>query len=55
MKKFGKVKVKNMIPVKKRLRGHMPLEEIPDDCGYDKKFKFDIIFMEFLQFINSNF
>ena len=42
MKKFGKVKVKNMIPVKKRLRGHMPLEEIPDDCGYDKQFKFDI-------------
>ena len=42
MKKFGKVRVKNMIPNKKRLRGHMPLEEIPDNCGYDKKFKFDI-------------
>ena len=38
MKKFGRVKVKNMRPK----RGHMPLEEIPDDCGYDKKFKFDI-------------
>ena len=38
MKKFGKVKVKNMKP----MRGHMPLEEIPDDCGYNKKFKFDI-------------
>jgi len=38
MKKFGKVKVKNMKP----MRGHMPIEEIPDDCGYDKKFKYDI-------------
>ena len=37
-KSFGKVKVKNMKPK----RGHMPLEDIPDDCGYDKKFKFDI-------------
>ena len=36
--KFGRVKVKNMRPK----RGHMPLEEIPDSCGYEKKFKFDI-------------
>ena len=41
-KSFGRVKVKNMIPKKKRLSGHMPLEEIPKYCGYDKKFKFDI-------------
>ena len=38
MKKFGKVKVKNMKP----MRGHMNIEEIPNNCGYDKKFKFDI-------------
>ena len=38
MKKFGKVKVKNMRPK----RGHMPLDEIPADCGYDKKFEFDV-------------
>ena len=31
-KKFGKVKVASM----------KPLDEIPDDCGYDKQFKFDI-------------
>ena len=31
-KSFGKVKVKSM----------KPLEDIPDDCGYDKQFKFDI-------------
>ena len=36
MKKFGKVKIKNMRPK----RGHMPLEEIPNNCGYDKQFKF---------------
>ena len=39
-KSFGRVKVKNMVPKKKRLSGHMPLEEIPKDCGYDKKFKY---------------
>ena len=38
MRKFGKVKVKNMNPK----RGHMPLEEIPEDCGYEKRFKHDI-------------
>ena len=32
MKKFGKVKVASMTP----------LDKIPNDCGYDKKFKFDI-------------
>ena len=32
-KNFGKVKVKRISP---------GLEEIPDDCGYDKKFKYDI-------------
>ena len=37
-KKFGKVKVANMRPK----RGHMPLDEIPEDCGYDKRFKFDV-------------
>ena len=31
-KKFGKVKIASM----------KPLDEIPEDCGYDKKFKFDI-------------
>jgi len=31
-KKFGKVKIKSMTP----------LDEIPDDCGYEKKFKYDI-------------
>ena len=41
-KSFGRVKVKNMVPKKKRLSGHMPLEEIPKDCGYDKKFEFDV-------------
>jgi hypothetical protein len=38
MQLVGKVKVKNMKPK----RGHMPLEDIPDSCGYEKKFKFDI-------------
>ena len=28
--------------VEERLSGHMPLDEIPDDCGYEKKFKFVI-------------
>ena len=32
MKKFGKVKIASM----------KPLEDIPDDCGYEKKFKYDI-------------
>ena len=32
MKKFGRVKVKSM----------KPLEDIPDDCGYEKRFKYDI-------------
>jgi hypothetical protein len=32
MKKFGKVKIKSV----------KPLEEIPDDCGYEKRFKYDI-------------
>jgi len=32
MKKFGKVKIASM----------KPLEEIPDDCGYEKRFKYDI-------------
>ena len=32
-KNFGKVKVKRISP---------GLEEIPDDCGYEKKFKYDI-------------
>ena len=31
-KSFGRVKVKSM----------KPLDDIPDDCGYDKQFKFDI-------------
>ena len=38
MQLVGKVKVKNMKPK----RGHMPLEDIPGSCGYEKKFKFDI-------------
>jgi|TARA_B110000977_G_C10936487_1_gene439167 hypothetical protein len=32
-KKFGKVKVKSM---------NSALDDIPNDCGYEKKFKFDI-------------
>ncbi len=32
MKKFGKVKIASM----------KPLEEIPEDCGYEKRFKYDI-------------
>tara|TARA_Y100001937_G_scaffold87734_1_gene118722 strand:+ start:2417 stop:2734 length:318 start_codon:yes stop_codon:yes gene_type:complete len=33
MRSFGKVKVKRAKP---------GLEEIPDECGYDKRFKYDI-------------
>ena len=36
---FGNVKSKNMVARKK---GHMPLDEIPDDCGYNQRFKFDV-------------
>ena len=32
-KSFGKVKVKRIKP---------QLDEIPEDCGYDKRFKYDI-------------